>query len=96
MSERLIQLAERRATLIAKAETQRDALSQAAVPLRVPLALMDRGLAGINYLKLHPEWLAGGAVLMLALRPRRIFKWAQRGWLAWRFTRGLKNKLYGS
>jgi len=96
MSERLIKLAERRATLIAKAENQRNALSQAAVPLRVPLALADRGLAGITYLKLHPEWLAGSAVVVLLLKPRRIFKWAQQGWLVWRFTRSLKNKLYGS
>jgi YqjK-like protein len=96
MSERLIRLAERRAALIAKAENQRGALSQAVVPLRVPLALVDHGLAGINYLKLHPEWLAGSAVLVLLLRPRNIFKWAQRGWLAWRFTRSLKNKLYSS
>jgi hypothetical protein len=96
MSERLIKLAERRATLIARAENQRDALGQATVPLRVPLELADRGLAGIQYLRQHPEWLAGGAVLALLLRPRRIITWAQRGWLAWRFTRSLKNKLYGS
>ena len=96
MSERLIKLAERRATLIARAESQRDTLGQAVVPLRVPLAVVDQGLAGINYLKLHPEWLAGSAVLMLLLKPRRIFKWAQNGWLAWRFARSLKNKLYGS
>ena len=96
MSERLIKLAERRATLIARADSQRNALGQATVPLRVPLELADRGLAGIHYLRQHPEWLAGGAVLALLLRPRRIVKWAQHGWLAWRFTRSLKNKLYGS
>ena len=96
MSEKLIKLAERRATLIARAENQRDTLARASVPLQAPLALADRGLAGIHYLRQHPEWLAGSAVLALLLKPRRIFKWSQRGWLAWRFTRGLKNKLYGN
>ena len=43
--------------------------------------VVDRGLAGIHYLRQHPEWLAGSAVLALLLKPRRIFKWSQRGWL---------------
>jgi YqjK-like protein len=96
MNEKLIKLAERRATLIARAENQRDTFARASVSLRAPLALADRGLDGIHYLKQHPEWLAGTAVLALLLRPRRIFKWAQRGWMAWHFTRSLKRKLYGN
>ena len=96
MNEQLIKLAERRATLIARAENQRDTLARASLPLQAPLEMVDRGVAGIRYLRNHPEWLAGSAVLMLVLRPRRIVKWAQGGWLAWRFARGLKNKLYGS
>ena len=96
MSEQLIKLAERRATLIARAENQRDTLAHASVPLQAPLALADRGLAGIHYLRQHPEWLAGTAALVLLLKPRRIFKWSQRGWLAWRFARGLRNRLYGN
>ena len=96
MNERLIKLAERRATLIARAESQRDVLPRATVPLRTPLALADRGLAGIHYLRQHPEWLAGTAVLALLLKPRRIFKWTRNGWLVWRFARGVTNKLYGN
>jgi hypothetical protein len=96
MSEKLIKLAERRATLIARAENQRDTLARTSVSLQAPLALADRGLAGIHYLRQHPEWLAGTAVLTLLLKPRRIIKWTRNGWLVWRFTRSLKNKLYGS
>lgn len=95
MSERLIKLAERRATLIARADSQRDLLAQAATSWRKPLGLADQGLAAIHYLRQHPAWLAGAAATVALLRPRSIFKWTQRGWLAWRLTRGIKRKLYG-
>lgn len=95
MSERLIKLAERRATLIARADNQRDALAIAVEPWRKPLALADRGLAIANYLRQQPALLAGGAALTMLLRPRRILKWTQRGWLAWRFITSIKRKLYG-
>lgn len=96
MSERLIKLAERRATLIARAENQRDTLARAAEPWRKPLALADSVLAAIRHLRQQPALLAGTAAAMLVLRPRRIFKWTQRGWLAWRLFRNLKRKLYGT
>ena len=95
MSEKLIKLAERRATLIARADSQRDLLEQATGAWRKPLALADQGLSAVHYLRQHPALLAGAAATLALLRPRSIFRWTQRGWLAWRLTRTLKRKLYG-
>jgi YqjK-like protein len=95
MNERLIKLAERRAILVAKADSQRDLLEQTAASWRKPLALADQGLSAIHYLRQNPLLLAGTAVVVAVLRPRRILKWTQRGWIAWRLTRSLRRKLYG-
>ena len=95
MSEKLIRLAERRATLIARAENQRDTLGRAANQWRKPLAFADQGVSALHYLKQHPGLLAGSALVLALLRPRRVGKWAQRGWLAWRITRSIRRKLYG-
>jgi hypothetical protein len=96
MNERLLKLAERRATLVARADSQRDALALAAAPWHKPLALADRGLSIFRHLRQQPALLAGAALAAMLLRPRRILKWGQRGWLAWRLVRSLKRKLYGA
>jgi YqjK-like protein len=93
MNEELLRLAERRATLVAQADHQRDTMALAAEPWRKPLTLADQGLSALRYLWQHPLLLAGMAVTVAILRPRFIFRWAQRGWLAWRLTRGVRRML---
>ena len=46
MNAKLIELAERRTTLVARAATQRVELSQTLAPWRGSLAMVDRGLGG--------------------------------------------------
>jgi hypothetical protein len=90
MTQKLIELAERRARLIAKAEAQRATLAQSVQPWRRPLAVVDQGWAAI---KRHPALVAGAAVMLVVWRPRNIGKWLRRGWVAWqvvRKVRGLK------
>jgi YqjK-like protein len=93
MNEELLRLAERRATLVAQADHQRDAMALAAEAWRKPLTLADQGLSVLRYLWQHPLLLTGMAVAVAILRPRFIFRWTQRGWLAWRLTRGLRRML---
>ncbi|MBI1174900.1 MAG: hypothetical protein GC139_06495 [Sideroxydans sp.] len=93
MNARLIQLAERRATLIAQAANQRQTLAQATAPWRKPLAVVDHGISAIHYLRQYPALVAGSAAMMIVLRPRFLFRWGQRGWLAWRLLQGIRGKM---
>jgi hypothetical protein len=89
MNKKLVHLAERRSLLIAQAEAQRTALAHNLTPWRARLALADRGIAAVRYVRSRPGLLVPAALLFAALRPRRVGIWLQRGWLAWRIRRRL-------
>ena len=94
MNRKLIRLAERRSLLIAQAAAQRDALATHMTPWRSRLALADKGIAAVRYLRSHPALIVGGALLVAALRPRRAGAgtWLQRGLLAWQIGRRLRSR----
>lgn len=97
MNEKLLKLAQRRENLVLEAEKQRMQLAQVVDAWRAPLALADKGLAAISYIKKHPVWMVGGSVigssiLMKVLRLGRIGKWFSRGLFAWQMIRKLQNK----
>lgn len=95
MNADLLRLAERRATLVVRAASQRQELARAVAPWRTPLATLDQGLRIVRYLRQYPALLAGAAAIVTVLRPRALFKWARRGWLAWGVLRGIKRRLDG-
>lgn len=90
MNQNLTQLAERRRSLVAQAAAQRIALAHDMEPWRARLALADRGVDAVRYVRRHPALLVGAALLLVAWRPRHAVKWLQRGWLAWQFGRRLR------
>ena len=89
MNGKLTRLAERRRLLIAQAEAQRTALAANMAPWRARLALADKGIAAVRYVRSRPGLLVAAALLVAALRPRRVGTWLQRGWLAWQIRRRL-------
>ncbi len=98
MNAKLIELADQRATLVARAAAQRAELSQTLASWRRPLALADRGLAAARYLRSNPMLLGGVVTFLMALRPWHLLKWLPRGWLTWRLARmvlGAKGILRG-
>jgi hypothetical protein len=92
MNEKLMRLAERREHLIAQAAAQRTALVQNIEPWRKPLALADRGLSVLSYIRHHPALLVGGGALFVASRPGRAVKWLRRGWVMWRIIHRLRGR----
>lgn len=90
MNQELTRLAERRRRLVAQAAAQRTALAHGMEPWRVRLALADQGVAAFRYVGRHPALIVGGALLLAALRPGRVGKWLQRGWLVWQIGRRLR------
>ena len=95
MNAKLIELAERRKILVAMAATQRAELSQALAPWREALAVMDRGLVGVRYIRSYAALLVGLVGIVAPLRPRRMAKWLRRDGLAWRAALAVKRILPG-
>ena len=92
MNNKLAQLAARRQQLVAQAADQRTALAHNLEPWRARLALADRGIAGLRYIRRHPALMVGAALLLAALRPRGVGKWLQRGLAVWQIGRNFRRR----
>ena len=88
MQQRLIELQLQRGRLLERIANQRDALGQHTKPLVRVLQLGDRvaDIAGQCKRTVIENPLTTAAVLVtvLVMRPRRVMRWAQRGFIAWR------------
>lgn len=93
MNAKLIDLAERRKTLVARAATQRAELAQALAPWRGPLTVVDQGLGAVGYIRSHAALLAGVAAFVVPFGPWRVARWLRRGWLVWRMALAVKRIL---
>jgi hypothetical protein len=81
---RLEQIHARRERLLARSATQRDELALLLAPLKGPLALADRGIAAMQYVRAHPGLVAIAAAIFVVLSPKRAFRWARRAFGVWR------------
>ncbi len=93
MNAKLIELAERRTILVARAATQRAELSQALAPWREALAVAHRGWVAMRYIRSHGSLLMGVAAFVAPFGPWRAAKWLRRGWLVWNMARLMKRIL---
>ncbi len=90
MNNKRAQLAARRRYLVAQAADQRTALALNMEPWRARLTVVDRGVAVLRYIGRTPVLMVGAAFFLVALRPRRIGKWLQRGLMVWQIERRLR------
>jgi hypothetical protein len=79
----------KRERLLALCAAQRDDLAALTQPLAGPLQLADRAIAGVRYLRDHPLVLGAAVAVLAVVRPRGTWKWAKRGFAAWRVYRAL-------
>jgi hypothetical protein len=96
MNTKLVELAERRATLVARAAAQRAELSQRLVPWRGALAVVDQGVAAVRYFKSHPELLAAMVTVAVVIRPRRVLGLFRRGWVLWHTVSNVRRRFTGA
>jgi len=94
MNAKLIELAERRTVLVARAATQRAELAQILAPWRRPLTVVDQGVWVVRYLKSY-GWLLVGVGVFVAFRPWRGARWLRRGFVVWRLALVVKRILPG-
>jgi hypothetical protein len=78
---------QRQQELLLRSTQLRLTLAQQTQVFRKPLAIADRGCELIQVLANKPFWPLGGALLLLALRPRRALAWGARLWWAYRSYR---------
>lgn len=93
MNKSLHRLTQRRESLIAKIASQRNELTQNMAPLHTPLAVIDKGLVVLSYIKRHPTWIAAAAsIILITLKPAHLGKWLGRGWVVWKMAGKLRGK----
>lgn len=83
----------RRERLLARSAELRAEVGRQAAALAAPLALADRALEALHWLRQHPQWPLGALVLWTLWRPRRTWRWAVRGWWLWRTGRQVQRFL---
>ena len=90
MNEKPTQLALKRERLITQAAQQRTTLARSVQTWRGPLALADKGVSALRYLKRNPLWVVGGVAVLVVLRRQSAGKWLRRGWMAWSMVRRIR------
>jgi hypothetical protein len=86
--ERLIELAERRTRLQARAQAEREALASTIEHVDQVAGLVQRLRVIVDEVRSRPWIVGGGVALLFALKPRRALGWLAKGWSAWRMYRG--------
>lgn len=91
---RMIEVMRERERLLARCHAQRVEIAALVGQLEGPIAIADRVVAGINYLRQHPVIL-GVLVAVLAIVQRRgWWSWAQRGFVLWRAYRAFRGSRF--
>ncbi|MCX8086061.1 MAG: YqjK-like family protein [Rhodocyclaceae bacterium] len=83
-----LELALAKQRLQLEAAEQRAALARHLEGLHPLFAAGDQALAGLQWLKRHPEAVVGGVAFLAVVRPgvrRMLWRWLKRALLAWRF-----------
>jgi hypothetical protein len=76
-----------RERLIALCDAQRDDLARTTRQLDGVFKVADRGITGVRYLRKHPVACGTVVALFAVVQRRSLWKWAQRGLVAWRAYR---------
>ena len=87
MRARLIALAERRALLLHRAQSERENVAALVTRADAALAWVDKGRRVLQELGRHPLIIVAAVALVVGLRPRRALKWLASGWSLWRLYR---------
>ena len=92
-SRRVGDLRLRQMALVLRSAELRVDLATQGSRLQAPLAVADRVREGFSWLRTHPEAPLAAAVVLAALRPRRVLRWGMRLWWGWRNWRRLQRTL---
>ena len=93
MRERLLALAEHRARLVARAQSERESVSRLLAPTDAMSALAATVFQTVRRIfheaRQYPLLAIAGGVILAAMRPRRAVGWIAKGWSLYRLYRTL-------
>lgn len=93
MNRRLAAVEARRTRLLARAALEREDVAQTLQSWAQPLDFIDRCVDAVRFVVARPPLIAGAALVLALLRPRRAFRWAQRAFGLWQGYRWLTRKI---
>lgn len=93
MTDRKQDLATRQGALRERIALQRRTLAAQSEPLEQALARGDQVLKGVDWLKHHPVAVGAAVLAVTVARPKRAWRWAKRGFFAWRTWQGVRELL---
>ena len=83
MNKQMLAVRQRRGELLAKIAAQRGQVADTAARWQPPLAIADRGVSAICFLRERPLLVAGVAALFV-IRRRGMVGLVKLGWTAWK------------
>jgi YqjK-like protein len=83
-------LSVRRDRLLRRSAALRIEIGGGLTGLRRPLAAVDQVRDACVWLRRNPQWPAVAVAVVVAIRPRRTWRWIGRGIWAWRMWRLLE------
>lgn len=83
MNEQMLAVMRRRGELLARIAAQREQVAVTAMRWQGPLALADKGLAAVRFMRSNPVIVAV-AVAVLMIRRRGVTGMLTTGWRMWR------------
>ena len=95
MNARRLELAARRGRLLERIGQQRETLAQHAVGIVRVCSLGDKTVQGAVWLRQHPLAVGAVAFALALARPRRVLRWGQRAYMAWRGWQAIRSRLAG-
>jgi hypothetical protein len=87
MSVQQLELALKKQRLQFKSDLLREQWQGHARALAPVLGIADQARAGVAWLRLHPEVLAGVGVAVVVAKPRACWRWLKRAFAAWQLLR---------
>jgi hypothetical protein len=85
--------AQRHGALRERIAAQRRTLASHVAPLESALGGVDKALAGMEWLKAHPEAVGVAVAVAVVASPKRAWRWTKRAFFIWRGWRSVRNSL---
>ena len=90
-----LEIALKKQRLLIKSESLREEVGRNGRGIEPVFLVVDTAVAGVHWLKRHPEVVAGVAVTLVVARPLVVWRWGKRaytGWKTWQRISGMLNK----
>lgn len=93
MNSVTLELALKKQRLLIAGESLRADFSRHAAGLAPAFAGADIAVEGFRWARRNPQFVIAAGVALLVARPKRVWRWARRGFIGWQAWRKLRNIL---